>query len=105
MMISDGGSERLRWIEVAAGNLDAHGEEIVEKARAHAGRLEVTDHAVVGPGAGAHELEDLLHLDDVAFEPRDLGDRRHLALAVGEARELHDEPDRGGDLAPNGCDG
>ena len=33
------------------------------------------DGAVVG-GAGAHELEDFLHLDDVAFHAGDLGDAR-----------------------------
>src|SRR5262249_56471756 len=91
--------------EVVARNLDAHGDQVVEEAWAYAGRLEMPDHAVVRPGPGAHELEYLLHLDDVALESRDLGNRRHLALAVGEARELHDEPDRGGDLASNGGDG
>ena len=49
--------------------------------------------------AGAHVFVDFLHLQDVAFEAGDLGDRRDLALAVGEALQLHDDADRGGDLA------
>src|SRR3954464_8746801 len=69
-----GQSERLRWIEIGAWNLDAHVDEVAEKARPHAGRLEMTDHGAVGGGAGAHVFEDLLHLDDVALEPGDLGD-------------------------------
>ena len=33
--------QRLRRIEIAAGNLDAHGDKIVEEARPHAGGLEM----------------------------------------------------------------
>ena len=38
--------------------------------------LEMALHGAVGAGAGAHVLEDLLHLDDVAFHAGDLGDAR-----------------------------
>ncbi len=56
-------------------------------------------HGAVRPGAGAYVFEDFLHLDDVAFQPGYFRDRRDLALAVGLARELHDELDGAGDLA------
>ncbi len=69
-------------------------DELAEKARAHAGRLKVADHAAIRGGAGAHIFEDLLHLDDVALEPGDLGDAGDLALAVRHARKLDDDADR-----------
>ena len=56
-------------------------------------------HRAVGAGAGAHEFVDFLHLDDVAFEPGDFGDRGDLALAVGLTLQLHDQLDGAGDLA------
>ncbi len=78
-------------------------DELAEKARAHAGRLKVADHAAIRGGAGAHIFEDLLHLDDVALEPGDLGDAGDLALAVRHARKLDDDADRRRDLPADGC--
>src|SRR5580698_2351358 len=78
--------QRLRRVEISAGDFDAHGDEIVEEARAHAGGLKMALHGAVRPDAGAHELVDLLHLDDVAFETGDLGDAHDAALAVGQPR-------------------
>src|SRR5580692_7072637 len=83
--------QRLRGVEIRAGDFYAHGDEIVEKARAHAGGLEMALHGAIRPNAGAHELVDFLHLDDVAFETCDLGDAHDAALAVGQPRQLHDD--------------
>src|SRR4051795_12725854 len=76
--------ERLRWIEIGAGNVDPACNKLGEKARPHAGRLEMTLDCTVGGGAGTHVFVDVLHLQDVALKAGDFGDRRHLALAVGE---------------------
>src|SRR6516225_12354648 len=97
-------SKRLRGVEIATGDLDAHGDEIAQETGSHARRLEVTDHRVVGGCAGAHELEYLLHLDDVTLQPRNLGNAGHLALAVGQALELHNDTDSRRDLAADRSD-
>src|ERR1700685_3742472 len=88
-------SQRLRRIEIGAGNFYAEGCELAEKARSHPGRDEIALHGAVRRRAGTDIFVDLLHLDDVAFEARDLGDAHDLALAVGEARQLHDDADGG----------
>ena len=82
-----------------ARDADALGDEIVQEARPDPGRGVMPVHRPVRIRAGADVLEDLLHLDDVAFHAGDLGDAGHLALAVAEALQLHDDADGGGDLA------
>src|SRR4051795_13435871 len=91
--------QRLRRIEIGARDIDPACNKLGEKARPHAGRLEMTLDGAVGGGTGAHVFVDVLHLQDVAFEAGDLRDRRYLALAVGEALQLHDDADRRRDLA------
>ena len=70
------GSERLRRVEVVAGNLDALVRKMAQKARAHAGGGEMTLHSAVRRGASAYVFEDLLHLNDVAFQAGEFGDAR-----------------------------
>src|SRR5690242_14766047 len=72
---------------------------MAEEAWAHARSGEMTLHRTVGGGAGPHEFENLLHLDDVAFHAGDLGDRGDLALAIRLTLELHDELHGARDLA------
>src|SRR5215471_17194554 len=97
-------SQRLAGIEVAAWNLDALGGEVDEEARPDAGRLKVPLHGAVLQRPGADVLVDLLHLQDVAFHAGDFGDAHHAALAVGQARQLDDDADRGRDLAADAGD-
>ncbi len=59
----------------------------------------MSQNRAVGRGAGAHVLEDFLHLNDVAFESGHFGNRGHLALAVGLALKLHNELNGVSDLA------
>lgn len=64
--IGHGRSERLRGVEIVAGNLDAQICEMRKEPWACAGRLEVSLYGAVSSGTGAHEFEDFLHLDDQA---------------------------------------
>src|SRR5712671_7608279 len=64
--------QSLRGFKIGAWNLDPHGSQFVQKARANAGRLKMSDHAVVRPKTGTDIFEDLLHLDDITFKTRDL---------------------------------
>src|SRR6202158_2127760 len=97
-------SQRLVGIEIAAGNHDALGDEVREEARPDAGGLEMAVDGAVLAGALADEAIDLLHLDDVAFETGQLRDAGDATLAVGEPLQLHDPPDRRGDLAADAGD-
>src|ERR1051326_3407336 len=84
-------SQRLVRIEIAARNHDASGDEILEEARPEAGGVEVAVPAAVLARAFADETIDLLHLDDVALEPGQLGDAGDAAPAVREPLQLHDD--------------
>src|SRR5919198_3047674 len=97
--------ERLRRIEIGARDLDALRGQFGEKSRPHAGRLEMADYSAVGRRRGAYELEDLLHLNDVAFHAGEFRDAGHFALAVGEALQLDDHPNGAGDLSADADDG
>src|SRR5579871_5473060 len=88
----------LGGVEIISRNRDSLRREIAEEARANAGRLELPLHLAVIAGGGADEFVDFLHLDDVALESGNLGDRCDAALAVGKALQLHDHADGGGDL-------
>src|SRR6478672_2624479 len=72
-----------------------------QEARTHARRLKMSLHCPVGRRSGANELEDFLHLNDVALEARDFGNRGDFAPATRLALQLHDELNGFGDLAPN----
>src|SRR5215207_4882528 len=70
----------------------------LREARADAGRAVAADDPAVLVHALALEVEDLLHRDRLALHAGDLGDGGDAARAVGEARGLYDEVERGGDL-------
>src|SRR5579871_5363760 len=95
----------LGGVEIISRNRDSLRREIAEEARANAGRLELPLHLAVIAGGGADEFVDFLHLDDVALESGNLGDRCDAALAVGKALQLHDHADGGGDLPADRGDG
>ena len=82
---------------------------IVASCSAHFGRTPVARNRPIDLAfrvhAGALEQEDVLHRDDVLLHAGDLGDRRHLARAVGHARDLHDDVDGRGDLLAHGAVG
>src|SRR3954451_869544 len=83
--------------EEARRQMDAHHLELLDELGADAGRLGAAlDLAFDDPGL--LEDEDILHDDDVAFHPLDLGDVDDLPGPVLEAALLDDEVDRGGDL-------
>ncbi len=48
----------------------------------------------------AFVAEQLLGGDHVIADARDLGDRHDTATTIAEARDLHDEVERAGDLPP-----
>src|SRR3954453_23909212 len=83
--------------EEARGQMDPHHLELLDELRTDAGRLEpaldlALDHARL------LEHEDVLHDDDVAFHPLDLGDVDDLTGAVLETALRDDQVDGRGDL-------
>src|SRR5438874_4531442 len=91
----------MRGVEIVARNLDALVSEMSQEARTHTGGLEMSLHCTVGCSAGAYELEDFLHLNDVALEPGDFGNRGDFATAVGLTLKLYNKLNGVGDLAAN----
>src|SRR6266851_3708070 len=91
--------QRLSGLEIAARDLDALGDEIGQKAGSDPGRREVPLDGSILERPGADEFVDFLHLENVAFHTGDLRDAGDLALAVGQARKLDNDPDRRRDLA------
>src|SRR6187397_2190499 len=59
--------------------------------RANPGRAESSTDTAILVETRLLEQEDVLHGDHLALHPGDLGDRRDLAGAVGETRDLHDD--------------
>src|SRR5712691_3686903 len=89
--------------EEARRQMDAHHLELLDELGANAGRLEpALDLALDDTRLLEHE--DVLHDDDVAFHPLDLGDVDDLPGAVLETALLDDEVDRRGDLLADGPD-
>src|SRR5262245_59696162 len=66
--------------------------------RPQTGRPELALNAALRGDAGLLELEDVLHLDLLAFHAGDLSDLHDLAGAVGHARRLDYHVDGRGDL-------
>ena len=83
--------------------MDPHHLELLDELRPDACRLEpALDLAF--DDAGLLEDEHVLHDNDVAFHPLNLGDVDDLPSSVLEAALLDDEVHRGGDLLADGPD-
>src|SRR5688572_5231929 len=91
MMSSRKGRGPSGLLEDAEVGLDAHRLQRLVEPRHDAGGLEAAGHLAGVVEALLLEDEDVLHRDDVALEPGDLGDVRHLALPVPEANGLDDD--------------
>src|SRR5712671_2558864 len=92
-----GRPDSVREPEDAVRQVDAQAVERLDELRTNAGRLEMAlDRAV--HDAGLLPQEDVLHDDDVAFHPLDLGDVGDPAGAVLEAGLMDDEVHGRGDL-------
>src|SRR5437868_12123338 len=89
--------------EEARRQVDPHDLELLDELRADAGRLQATLDLALDD-AGLLEDEDVLHDDDVAFHPLDLGDVDDLPGPVLEAALLDDQVHRRGDLLADGAD-
>src|SRR5207253_921883 len=72
---------------------DSSDSQFLEEARADAARPKRSDDVAVRPHAAAGEGKDVLHGDDVALHPRNLGDIDHAPGAVAHARDLDDNTD------------
>ena len=70
--------------------------------RADAGGHKLALHAAVRVQAGLLEPKNLLHADDVALDAGDLLQAGDLALPVGQARDLDDHRQGGGNLLAQG---
>src|SRR6516225_5794291 len=81
--------------------IDAGRLQTVVESGPDAGKLVPALHPPVGLDPLLLEVDDILHRDDVAFHPRDLGDLGHAPDAVGVARHVYDHVDGGGDLLAN----
>src|SRR5579862_2694303 len=79
---------------------NAADSELLEEFRTNSGWLESPHHAAIGGDPFAHEIEDIGHADDVFFQSRNLGDVNALPGAITQARQLHDNRDRGSNLLP-----
>ena len=86
------------WPEQLGGQRHAIGGDMVEEARPDARRLEPSLGMALGAHAGLAEVENLLHGDDVALHPGQLGQADQLAATVDQASNLDDDVDGGGDL-------
>src|SRR4051794_2413352 len=95
-------SRSVAEAEEARRKMDPHHLELLDELRSNAGRLEAALDLAFDD-AGLLEDEDILHHDDVAFHPLDLGDVDDLPGPVLEAALLDDEIDRGGDLLADGA--
>src|SRR3954469_20173467 len=93
-------SRSVAEAEEARRQMDAHHLELLDELGADAGRLEATLDLALDD-AGLLEDEDVLHDDDVAFHPLDLGDVRDLPGPVLQTTLLDDQVDRRGDLLPD----
>src|SRR6478752_339913 len=89
--------------EEARRQMDAHHLELLDELRSDAGRLEAALDLAFDD-TGLLEDEDVLHDDDVAFHPLDLGDVDDLPGAVLQAGLLDDQVDGRGDLLADGAD-
>src|SRR3954464_8225453 len=90
--------------EESGRKIDAHDFELLDELRPDARRLQpALDLAF--DDTGLLEDEHVLHDDDVAFHPLDLGDVDDLPGPVLEAALLDDEVDGRGDLLAEGADG
>src|SRR3954451_8678900 len=88
--------------EEARRQMDAHHLELLDELGADAGRLGAAlDLAFDDPGL--LEDEDVLHDDDVAFHPLDLGDVDDLPGPVLEAALLDDQVHSRGNLLADGA--
>src|SRR3954471_536332 len=89
--------------EEARRQMDAHHLELLDELGADAGRLEATLDLALDD---SRLLEDeyVLHDDDVAFHPLDLGDVHDLPRAVLETALLDDQVDSRRDLFADGAD-
>src|SRR5262244_2322789 len=88
-------------LEHVRGQPDARRGEPIAAPRTDSCRPETTQYFAVLAEARSFEEEDVLHRDHLALHPGDLGDPGHLAGAIGETRDLHDQIDCGGDLLPD----
>src|SRR6478752_7196454 len=89
--------------EEARRQMDAHHLELLDELRSDAGRLEAALDLAFDD-TGLLEDEDVLHDDDVAFHPLDLGDVDDLPGPVLQTALLDDQVDGRGDLLADGAD-
>ncbi len=75
--------------------------ELRHETRPNSGGAEFAMNRSVGIRALAHEAEDLLELDDLAFHAGDLRHAHQLASTIAQALELQDHMQCRGDLRPH----
>src|SRR4029079_3447010 len=89
--------EQIHW-QLDPALLDA-----IAAARANSVADELADCVAVAVDALLVEAEDVVHGDLLAFHAAYLADARYLSLAARQARRLHDQLDRAGDLRSQGA--
>src|SRR5262249_25344379 len=91
-------AQRMVGVEIPVGNIDAARRQLLHEPGTDACGAELADDRPIRIGSAAHEAEDLLHLDDVAFHAGNLGDADHLAPPVAQPLQLDDDVERRGNL-------
>src|SRR4051812_6702956 len=77
---------------------DARSAKALEKLRTNSARLERSKDPSIRANAFPYETENTVHADDVFFETGDLRNIHDFSGAIAQARHLHDDRNRGGDL-------